>query len=465
MNRFRKSKIMLLAALMVAAMLLTVVGCGGGDEEAYRQIQIYRMDGSAVVEREQTGEIAAYEDMFLQSGDRLKVASDSFLYLELDGDKYLLLEPDTQVLIEAEGDETDSRTKISLEQGAIVNCIENPLSENSYYEIQTPNATMAVRGTVFRIALGTDEGGEYYTDVSVYEGEVECFAPSEDGSDAELIAPLPAGNRVRIGKSGEQQGDITPLLPEDYEALPANVTEFLDENGYALPEQTESPEPSEQAEHVHDENCGYVEAVPCSHVHDESCGYAEAVAGSPCTHVHNAACGYSAPSSGSACTHFDHDGACGWADELPYIACDHVEHNDYCGYVEGVPGVACDHFDHDGNCGYFGPDGVCMHEVGIHDDTCSYVAEIAAVPCSHSLGEHDWTCSYQEAQAASPCCHTLGIHDEYCGYIAPFAGTPCRHSHDATCGYVAAVTASPCTHTHDESCGYVEGSPCMYDGT
>lgn len=57
---------------------------------------------------------------------------------------------------------------------------------------------------------------------------------------------------------------------------------------------------------VHDENCGYVEAVagsPCNHVHDGYCGYVEGDAESPCNHVHDGNCGYVEAIEGQPCRH------------------------------------------------------------------------------------------------------------------------------------------------------------------
>ena len=46
-------------------------------------------------------------------------------------------------IIGSEGTEADSRTRICLEQGAITNEIQHPLSEGSQYETSTPNSVMA----------------------------------------------------------------------------------------------------------------------------------------------------------------------------------------------------------------------------------------------------------------------------------------------------------------------------------
>ena len=82
----------------------------------------------------------------------------------------------------------------------------------------------------------------------------------------------------------------------------------------------------------HTADCGYVAAVEgedCTHVHDEACGYAEAVEEVPC-----------------ACTETDENGQrihtenCGYSPEKEAVACDHI-HDENCGYKAAVEGVPC----------------------------------------------------------------------------------------------------------------------------
>lgn len=49
-----------------------------------------------------------------------------------------------------------------------MNYLSEKLSEKSSYEVTVPNSTMAVRGTVFRVAIVYDEGGDSYTTVQVF---------------------------------------------------------------------------------------------------------------------------------------------------------------------------------------------------------------------------------------------------------------------------------------------------------
>ena len=46
-------------------------------EEVFRSILVYDVQGSAVIERESVGTMNAAENLYLESGDRVSVASDS----------------------------------------------------------------------------------------------------------------------------------------------------------------------------------------------------------------------------------------------------------------------------------------------------------------------------------------------------------------------------------------------------
>ncbi|MFR7590837.1 MAG: InlB B-repeat-containing protein [Longibaculum sp.] len=91
---------------------------------------------------------------------------------------------------------------------------------------------------------------------------------------------------------------------------------------------------NETVQHVHDANCGYVEAIeghPCEHVHDEKCGYVEAQKEIPC----DMNC---VDKDGDGI--IDHDEKCSYRPAIEGHPCEHV-HDDNCGYVEAVQGQPC----------------------------------------------------------------------------------------------------------------------------
>lgn len=213
---------------MLMLLFLTIpcmIGCGEKEED-YRQIQVYKIDGTAMVAR-QGSSMDAYENMQLQSGDVIETIAESYLQLKLDEDKYILIEPESKISLQATGNSVDSKTKIHLEKGAVVNQLDNPLNENSSYEITTPNSTMAVRGTTFRVEITLDENGESHTKVAVYGGKVECNLVFPDGTIAEPVL-VEKGTEVLIW-GDDTQTEYVGTGNVSYEEMKTMVIDFLGE--------------------------------------------------------------------------------------------------------------------------------------------------------------------------------------------------------------------------------------------
>jgi len=171
----------------------------------------------------------------LQNRDKAETATASYVQLQLDDDKYIMMEPSTKIELEATGDSVDSKTKITLTQGAIVNKIEKALGEDSTYEVTTPNSTMAVRGTTFRVEVTVDAKGETYTTLAVCDGKVECRLIAPDGTISDEPVFVEEGEQVKIrGTSAisEYLGDKEVF---DYEEFKEKVLWFI---GY-VEEETE----------------------------------------------------------------------------------------------------------------------------------------------------------------------------------------------------------------------------------
>lgn len=211
----------LIAAVVILLFVLS-------KEEAYRVIQVSNVDGSAEVERVDIGFLNAYNGMMLQSEDNVEVQAESYLYLKLDEDKYVMAEPGSRMQLKATGNSANSKTSIHLEAGAVVNRLDNKLSEESVYEISTPNATMAVRGTVFRVEVVITEDGSLETHVSVFEGEVACSLIQPDGSKGDEVI-LVANDETIIIRSEKETTFLVSEQPEkvEYEELERKILEFI----------------------------------------------------------------------------------------------------------------------------------------------------------------------------------------------------------------------------------------------
>ena len=215
----------IMGLLIVSALIISF---GMKKEESYRDIKVMSIKGTATVERASVGSLDAYEDMKLESGDRLSVDSSSSLILSMDDNKYAMLEPGSSLTLEADGTRENSRTVIHLEAGAVMNYLSEKLSEKSSYEITVPNSTMAVRGTVFRVAIVYDEDGDSYTTVQVFDGIVGSRLIFPDGRIDEEEVQITPGREVQIHgdtEISEYVGDKGHDI--DYTTLNREALEFL----------------------------------------------------------------------------------------------------------------------------------------------------------------------------------------------------------------------------------------------
>lgn len=205
-----KVKIIIAACIAAAAVTAAVIIINS--EDAYRVIKVFEIEGKAVVARENIGELEAYEGMNLESGDVLSVGAGSFMRISLDGDKYILLDSGTVLELIASGSAKDSRTAVNLKEGTILNEITNTLSANSSYEVNTPKATMAVRGTSFKVTVTRTDGGGYVTDIDTIHGKVLVRLYDEDGNPKNAEAVVTEGSRATILTDPNEETGNAPEL-------------------------------------------------------------------------------------------------------------------------------------------------------------------------------------------------------------------------------------------------------------
>lgn len=186
-----KSKIFIACASSVAAVTTAVaIAVAVNQPDAYRMIKIFDLIGSATIERSGIGELDAYTEMNLESGDIVDVHDGSIMHLNLDDDKYIQLDGGTRLELIATGTASDSLTTINLMEGTILNEITSPLSESSSYTVNTPKSTMAVRGTSFVVSVEQNPDGSYMTNLYAFHGVVEVQLIDEEGN--------PKGETVQV---------------------------------------------------------------------------------------------------------------------------------------------------------------------------------------------------------------------------------------------------------------------------
>ena len=212
-----------IAVLIIAIVTILIVMLGKKDK--YRIIKVYEVEGEATVERDGMGEIGVYQDMVLESGDKIVLKSGT-MTLKLDEDKYVYVEPETEFKLIASGNSKNSKTSIELSYGAITNEIQNPLSDKSSYEVNTPNSNMAVRGTIYRVYTYVEDGVQY-TKASVFEGKVDSKLRYEDNTLSDEVVSVVKGKEVIIYHDDKKTDYVGEPRDIDFSDLPESVIRVL----------------------------------------------------------------------------------------------------------------------------------------------------------------------------------------------------------------------------------------------
>ncbi|MBO5426204.1 MAG: FecR domain-containing protein [Lachnospiraceae bacterium] len=171
----KKTKKLILLIIVIVVLVATVVailfatGVLGNKDEEYRVVSVESYEGEVKLERN-AKEQDMFQGMNLRSEDRVSTGEAASMLLLADSDKYILAEENTCFTLVATGNENNGKISIGLEYGTALITIENKLADGSEFEVDTPNATMSVRGTIFEVTYN-EETGE--TLLTVEEGCVE----------------------------------------------------------------------------------------------------------------------------------------------------------------------------------------------------------------------------------------------------------------------------------------------------
>ena len=242
-----KGKVCLLAviALIVAGAVLAVTL----NKDDYRSISVEETTGEVtVVGNKSNGN--AYVGQHLYSGDDVTVSSSSELTMCMDTDKYMYAEENTHFTLQASAGSEDSKIKIYMDEGSTLHKLETKLGENDTYEVDTPNSTMSVRGTTFRVTV-YKEANDIYTLTEVTDGEVNVKLKKADGTYSGEEKNVAAGESVLI-RSTENESEFVVEEPEPEE--PVTVEE----------EPTPTPEPESEIESESEESSEETSSEPVS---------------------------------------------------------------------------------------------------------------------------------------------------------------------------------------------------------
>ena len=130
--------------------------------------------------------------------------------LNVDNDKHLGVKENTRLSINATGTEESGKVSIDLAYGEAFFEIENKLNDGAFFEVETPNAVLSVRGTTFNVVYIKEENT---SQISVEEGTVAV----NYGKDLSEQLMINAGESVII--KDEDIVDDTEETEDDAEKI------------------------------------------------------------------------------------------------------------------------------------------------------------------------------------------------------------------------------------------------------
>ena len=162
-------------------------------------------------------QIAAYrpgnDGMTLTAGTRIRTSPDSHALLTFFEGSTITLEPDTEIEVREVQQADELATSIVLKQwaGKTWSRVVRLADPASRYEIETPTATAAVRGTLFKTEVA--ESGA--TRVATTEGLVNVQAQGEEVS-------VPANRQTRV------EAETAPSVPDNIPRLESALLITID---------------------------------------------------------------------------------------------------------------------------------------------------------------------------------------------------------------------------------------------
>jgi len=151
-----KSRVVLvcMALVLTLALLIPLVGCGGGGPAV--PCKISSVSGDVQVLRSgSTESIAATNGMELAVGDTITTGSNGSAKLTFFEGSVMEIKANSEILVNELSTATTGSTTVSLMEqvGSTINRIGNLVDSSSKYEVETPAAVAVVRGTVFDLLV------------------------------------------------------------------------------------------------------------------------------------------------------------------------------------------------------------------------------------------------------------------------------------------------------------------------
>ena len=213
-----KFTIIIFVITAIVATIFTTVLAFGGTSEGYRTITVIEIQGTVGVVHNNM-EYQAYTGMHLEEGYTVVTSGNSYIRMMLDDDKYVKLEAGSKAVFE---EVSGGKTSIRLERGSLLSEITKPLAVDEDFVVNTPNAVLAVRGTLFRVDLSRNNKGELNTDVMTYGGAVSSKRIQPNGDIEDIEVTIKEGFKATVNMDEKETVYLVDEVKVDLSALVGN---------------------------------------------------------------------------------------------------------------------------------------------------------------------------------------------------------------------------------------------------
>ena len=179
----------ILAVLAIAAVVAFLIISKG-----YRVIKVDSVEGEVTLERA-SAEKEIFEGLKLKSEDSMTTGEDGLLELLVDDDKHILAKENTSFTIQSTGNKKKGKLTIELEYGTSLVEIENKLPDGYDVELETPNASLSVRGTTFEVVY---DKITKITTLIVTDGKVRVKTKEDTIMVEEVQAAVVEGAEIKL---------------------------------------------------------------------------------------------------------------------------------------------------------------------------------------------------------------------------------------------------------------------------
>ena len=226
--------------LYIAAALLLCFGMmrmnALADDGRNSSIRLLEYEGEIEILNEKEEAVEVTEDFIFSSGDILSTGEKSTASVELAEERIVTLDEKTSVGFVQDGDSL----KLVLIEGTILLDVQNKLTEKESLDIETPDMTVGIRGTIVYLTSEPEEGridvdGSAQKDAAelsdeagavtmlgVLDGTADIRWTDSEGT--KRVIEVPAGTKAVLDSTAEENAGLitAPVEMEDITAFVRN---------------------------------------------------------------------------------------------------------------------------------------------------------------------------------------------------------------------------------------------------